>query len=108
MYGNPDGRQALELSIGLPAFLLAKENQVYVILSYLLILLIILPSSALMMRENSMQKKKKDVRFFFKKGFELMKNEKAVMPDTEELYRVFVNRQMNFSQAVEVFAWSAE
>jgi hypothetical protein len=42
-YGNPDGKQALEVSIGLPTFLLDKDNHTTILLVYLIILVILIP-----------------------------------------------------------------
>lgn len=35
-FGNPDGKQAMEVSIGLPTFLLEKQNQNYILVKWLL------------------------------------------------------------------------
>jgi translocation protein SEC63 len=43
-YGNPDGRQALQLSIGLPTFLLDPANHNIVLFLYLIILVVAIPS----------------------------------------------------------------
>ena len=43
-YGNPDGRQAMQLSIGLPTFLLDKDNHAMILFVYLLCLVIVLPT----------------------------------------------------------------
>lgn len=43
-FGNPDGRQALQLSIGLPTFLLDPANHNIVLFLYLIILVIAIPS----------------------------------------------------------------
>lgn len=43
-YGNPDGPQALQLSIGLPTFLLKSENHTAIMLMYLMILVVVIPS----------------------------------------------------------------
>lgn len=42
-YGNPDGKQALEVSIGLPTFLLDKENHTTILLAYLIVLVVLIP-----------------------------------------------------------------
>ena len=42
-YGNPDGKQALEVSIGLPTFLLEKDNHTTILLVYLVVLVIAIP-----------------------------------------------------------------
>lgn len=43
-YGNPDGRQALQLSIGLPTFFLKPENHKLILFIYLLVLVCIIPA----------------------------------------------------------------
>jgi translocation protein SEC63 len=43
-YGNPDGRQALQLSIGLPTFLLDPANHNIVLFIYLIVLVIVIPA----------------------------------------------------------------
>lgn len=43
-FGNPDGRQALELSIGLPTFLLEEGNYHAVLIFYLIVLVVVIPS----------------------------------------------------------------
>ena len=42
-FGNPDGRQALEVSIGLPSFIIEKGNQNLVLLVYLIVLVVLVP-----------------------------------------------------------------
>jgi len=42
-YGNPDGKQALEVSIGLPTFLLKKDNHTTILLAYLIVLVVLIP-----------------------------------------------------------------
>ena len=42
-YGNPDGKQALEVSIGLPTFLLQKEHHTTILLVYLVLLVVAIP-----------------------------------------------------------------
>lgn len=46
-YGNPDGKQALEVSIGLPTFLLDKKNHTTILLVYLVFLVVAIPLGAL-------------------------------------------------------------
>ena len=42
-YGNPDGPQAMSVSIGLPSFLTKRENEMRVLLLYFLIFLVLPP-----------------------------------------------------------------
>lgn len=44
-YGNPDGKQALEISIGLPSFLLEKNFQTILLVIYLIVMVIIIPTA---------------------------------------------------------------
>ncbi len=44
-YGNPDGRQALSISIGLPQFLIESENQNIVLMFYMIGLIICIPTA---------------------------------------------------------------
>jgi len=43
-YGNPDGKQSLEVSIGLPTFLLEKSNHYAILCVYLGVLVVIIPA----------------------------------------------------------------
>lgn len=43
-FGNPDGRQALQLSIGLPTFLIDPANHNLVLFLYLIVLVVAIPS----------------------------------------------------------------
>lgn len=42
-FGNPEGRQSMEVSIGLPTFLLEKENHQVILVLYLLVLVVAIP-----------------------------------------------------------------
>lgn len=42
-YGNPEGRQELSFGIALPAWLVAKDNAMYVLVVYGLVFMILLP-----------------------------------------------------------------
>mgnify|MGYP006104834685 CR=1 FL=1 len=42
-YGNPDGKQSLEVSIGLPTFLLNNDNRQWILSLYLLIMVVVIP-----------------------------------------------------------------
>jgi translocation protein SEC63 len=44
-YGNPDGRQSLEVSIGLPKFLIDADNQNTVLIVYMFILIVCIPTA---------------------------------------------------------------
>jgi translocation protein SEC63 len=42
-YGNPDGKQSMEVSLGLPSFLMESENHTMIMIVYLLVLVIVIP-----------------------------------------------------------------
>ena len=54
-FGNPDGRQAMEVSIGLPTFLLEKENHQVILVIYLLVLVIAIPTAVCIWYNDSKQ-----------------------------------------------------
>jgi translocation protein SEC63 len=43
-YGNPDGKQSFEFSIGLPTFLADKGNHNLILLFYLVLMVVVVPS----------------------------------------------------------------
>ena len=43
-FGNPDGKQSLEVSIGLPTFLLDGQWKYVILLSYLFGMVVIIPT----------------------------------------------------------------
>lgn len=93
-YGNPDGRQALEMSIGLPSWLLEKENQGWVIASYLLLSIIVFPAGVMLLTSNAAKTGAQPKRLY---------------PDTDELLRAGIrNEARSFVTFAELFALSAE
>ncbi len=52
-YGNPDGRQALQVSIGLPTILLDPSVHMGVLLVYLLVLVVVIPGTVWWWYSNS-------------------------------------------------------
>lgn len=60
-YGNPDGKQALEVSIGLPTFLLEKDNHTTILLVYLVVLVIAIPLGVYCWYSESQQYGEKNV-----------------------------------------------
>ena len=94
-YGNPDGRQALEMSIGLPNWLLESENQTWVIASYLLLTIVIFPAGVVILTQNAAKAGGNDI--------------KKLYPDSEELFRVTIRAGMfNFMTALDIFPLCAE
>lgn len=62
-YGNPDGRQSLEVSIGLPSFLLEPSNRNLVLLTYLIVMVILIPLTVYRYYSDSSKFGEKDVMY---------------------------------------------
>jgi len=62
-YGNPDGKQSLAVSIGLPSFLLNVDNRNLVLLTYLIIMVIVIPFAVWSYYTNSSKYGEKDVMY---------------------------------------------
>mmetsp|Transcript_36914 Transcript_36914/g.57635 ORF Transcript_36914/g.57635 Transcript_36914/m.57635 type:complete len:665 (+) Transcript_36914:89-2083(+) len=90
-YGNPDGKQALEVSIGLPTFLLEKENQNLILVLYLLLLVVVIPVLVGLWYARSKQY-----------------GEKNVMYDTYAYFNHMLNEQITVKMMPEVYAGASE
>lgn len=62
-YGNPDGKQSLAVSIGLPEFLLNVDNRNFVLLSYLIFMVGVIPMAVWSYYSNSSKFGEKDVMY---------------------------------------------
>ena len=62
-YGNPDGKQSLAVSIGLPEFLLNTDNRNLVLLTYLIIMVVLVPLAVWSYYSNSSKFGEKDVMY---------------------------------------------
>lgn len=62
-YGNPDGKQSLAVSIGLPAWLLDAGNRNLVLMSYLIIMVGIIPYAVFRYYSDSSKFGEKDVMY---------------------------------------------
>ena len=62
-FGNPDGKQSLEVSIGLPSFLLDTTNRNIVLMTYLVIMVGIIPYAVWMYYSKSSKFGEKDVMY---------------------------------------------
>jgi len=60
-YGNPDGKQSLAVSIGLPEFLLNIDNRNLVLLTYLIVMVIVIPFAVWSYYSNSSKYGEKNV-----------------------------------------------
>jgi translocation protein SEC63 len=62
-YGNPDGKQSLEVSIGLPSFLLDTSNRNLVLMVYLVLMVGVVPLAVWTYYSNSSQFGENDVMY---------------------------------------------
>jgi len=62
-YGNPDGKQSLEVSIGLPSWLLDTDNRNIVLMAYLIFMVGIIPFCVWKYYSNSSKFGEKDVMY---------------------------------------------
>lgn len=90
-YGNPDGKQSLAVSIGLPSFLLDTSNRNLVLLAYLIIMVGVIPFSVFRYYSDSSRYGEKDVMY-----------------DTYSWYHHTLNEHTLLKNLPETFAGSAE
>jgi translocation protein SEC63 len=90
-YGNPDGKQSLQVSIGLPTMLLDASNRNIILLTYLIIMVIIVPAAVYKYYSDSSKY-----------------GEKNVMYDTYSWYYHSLSEHALMKGLAEVFAGSAE
>jgi translocation protein SEC63 len=62
-YGNPDGKQSMEVSIGLPEFFLNSDNRNLVLLVYLVIMVGVIPAAVWTYYSDSSKYGEKDVMY---------------------------------------------
>lgn len=62
-YGNPDGKQSLEVSIGLPSWLLDTDNRNIVLMAYLICMVGVIPFCVWRYYSNSSKFGEKDVMY---------------------------------------------
>jgi len=79
------------MSIGLPTWLLDKENQIYVITTYLLIFVVIFPVSLLLYARRASKV-----------------TDSKLHPDTEEIYRMGIRQVVSMQSIIDCFANAAE
>lgn len=84
-YGNPDGKQSLEVSIGLPSWLLDQDNRNIVLMAYLIIMVGVIPFCVWKYYSNSSKFGEKDVMYDTYSWYHHSLNEATVvkaMPET--------------------------
>jgi len=90
-FGNPDGRQSMEVGIGLPNFLLRKENHNLVLLIYLLILVVVIPGLVVRWYSNSK-----------------LYGDKLILNDSYSMFAYIIDKNIELKHVVEVLALAAE
>ncbi|KDO30917.1 hypothetical protein SPRG_04820 [Saprolegnia parasitica CBS 223.65] len=91
MFGNPDGRQSLQLSIGLPTFLLDKDNHMAILTIYLLVLVVAIPSAVALWYSHSKQY-----------------GDSMIMYDSYGFYNYALSEHAHLKMMPEILAGSAE
>ena len=84
-YGNPDGKQSLEVSIGLPDFLLDTSNRNLVLMVYLIIMVGVIPFSVWSYYADSSKFGEKDVMYDTYSWFHYTLNEHTLMKSLPEV-----------------------
>jgi translocation protein SEC63 len=90
-YGNPDGKQSLQVSIGLPSFLLETTNRNLVLIVYLVIMVGVIPVAVYTYYSDSSKYGEKDVMY-----------------DTYSWYHHSLSENTTVKNLPEVLAGSAE
>jgi len=85
-YGNPDGKQSLEVSIGLPSWLLDANNRNVVLMSYLLIMVFVIPFCVYKYYSDSSKFGEKDVMYDSYSWYHHTLNEHTIMKALPEIF----------------------
>jgi len=84
-YGNPDGRQSLEVSIGLPSFLLDPDNRNLVLLTYLICMVVLIPVCVYRYYSDSSKFGEKDVMYDSYSWFHHTLSEHSIIKSLPEI-----------------------
>jgi translocation protein SEC63 len=85
LHGNPDGKQSLEVSIGLPTFLLDTQNRNLVLMTYLIFMVVLVPLGVYSYYSNSSKFGEKDVMYDTYSWFHYTLNEHTIIKSLPEL-----------------------
>jgi len=85
LHGNPDGKQSLEVSIGLPTFLLDTENRNLVLMVYLVFMVLVIPFCVWSYYSDSSKFGEKDVMYDTYSWFHYTLNEHTLVKSLPEL-----------------------
>jgi translocation protein SEC63 len=84
-YGNPDGKQSLEVSIGLPSFLLDSKNRNLVLVAYLLFMVVLIPYFVWRYYSDSSKYGEKNVMYDTYSWFHHALNENSIVKALPEV-----------------------
>lgn len=85
-YGNPDGSQSLQVSIGLPTMLLDKANRNVILMTYLVIMVVILPYAVWRYYSDSSKYGEKNVMYDTYSWFYHSLSEHSIMKGLPEVF----------------------
>lgn len=85
LHGNPDGKQSLEVSIGLPTFLLDSNNRNLVLMVYLIFMVVLVPFGVYTYYSDSSKFGEKDVMYDTYSWFHYTLNEHTLIKSLPEL-----------------------
>jgi translocation protein SEC63 len=90
-FGNPDGKQSLEVSIGLPDFLLDTENRNLVLMIYLIFIVGVIPFCVWSYYSDSSKFGEKDVMYDTYSWYHHTLNEHSLMKSLPRTRQILVN-----------------
>ena len=85
LHGNPDGKQSLEVSIGLPTFLLDSNNRNLVLMVYLIFMVVLVPFGVYTYYSNSSKFGEKDFMYDTYSWLHYTLNEHSLIKSLPEL-----------------------
>lgn len=85
-FGNPDGRQNMQVSIGLPSFLLDADNKNLVLVGYLIIMVGVIPYAVWTYYSDSSKYGEKDVMYDTYAWFHYSLSEHSLMKSLPEVF----------------------
>lgn len=101
-YGNPDGKQSLQVSIGLPTMLLDKTNRNIILLIYLIIMVIIVPAAVWKYYSDSSKYGEKNVMYDTYSWFYHSLSEHAILKGLPEVFAGSAEfRERNLPKSVQ-------
>lgn len=90
-YGNPDGPGPMKIAIGLPYFLMKKDNQIASLLISFLFILVLIPAG-----------------FFFWYSSSYVYTDKGLRQENERMFAMGLNENLSFADCPKLIAWAAD